>query len=187
MYGDETNRSAVVFDGISDRDNLYEYTDIYTMNPDGSDQTRLTNNRTWESNPVWSPDGTKILFGRYEYSQHQYELYVMDADGSNQTRLTYTASESERHAEWSPDETKIAFTGADSDIYVINADGANRTNLTQGMGVDRDPTWPPDGTKIAFTRDHEGQWERESLIYAMEADGSNQRRLTTYGITYNPD
>ncbi len=36
--------------------------EIYSMNPDGSGQTNLTNNSTVDVNPAWSPDGTKIAF-----------------------------------------------------------------------------------------------------------------------------
>jgi Tol biopolymer transport system component len=46
---------------ISTRDGNYE---IYVMNPDGSEQTRLTNNPTIDQEPDWSPDGTKIVFVR---------------------------------------------------------------------------------------------------------------------------
>jgi dipeptidyl aminopeptidase/acylaminoacyl peptidase len=37
-------------------------TDIYVVNPDGTRETRLTQTREDESNPVWSPDGEKIAF-----------------------------------------------------------------------------------------------------------------------------
>src|SRR5687768_8813842 len=43
----------------SDRDGNGE---IYTMNADGTNQTRITNNGAAETEPAWSPDGTKIAF-----------------------------------------------------------------------------------------------------------------------------
>jgi Tol biopolymer transport system component len=36
--------------------------EIYSMHPDGSNQTRLTNNSAYDDLPVWSPDMTKIAF-----------------------------------------------------------------------------------------------------------------------------
>jgi hypothetical protein len=62
--------------------------EIYVMNPDGSGQTRLTNNSALDSAPAWSPDGTKILFTSTRDDPMSQSLYVMNADGSNQTRVT---------------------------------------------------------------------------------------------------
>src|SRR5437660_277310 len=56
--------------------------EIYVMNPDGTGQTRLTNDAASDVGPAWSPDGLKIAFNR------GFDIFVMDADGSSPTRLT---------------------------------------------------------------------------------------------------
>ena len=89
---------------VSTRDGTEE---IYAMNPDGSNQTRLTNNSARDGRPVWSPDGTKIAF-RSDRDGNE-ELYIMGFDGSNQTNVTNLLGEEWLHS-WSPDSTKIAFT-----------------------------------------------------------------------------
>jgi len=68
----------------SDRDG--EDAEIYIMNADGSNQTRLTNNSAGDLWPCFSPDGTEIAFtsGR----DGDLEIYIMNADGSNQTSIT---------------------------------------------------------------------------------------------------
>ena len=64
--------------------------EIYVMNGDGSEQTRLTNNDVNDRHPTWSPDGTKIAFDSYrdDPAFDTNEIYVMNGDGSEQTRLT---------------------------------------------------------------------------------------------------
>jgi len=169
---------------ISNRDD--SNWEIYVMNTaDGSDVTRLTNNRFFDVDPAWSPDGTKIAFrterdgAGIPYSNA--EIYVMNADGSNPTRLTNNPY-FDAEPSWSPDGTKIAFsTGRDGgigEIYVMNADGSNPTRLTNNpFAHETAPDWSPDGTKIAF--------QREGQIWVMNAaDGGGQKRLTTIGGTH---
>src|SRR5205823_1094199 len=67
----------------SDRSDNFE---IYVMNGDGSELTRLTDNPATDVSPSWSPDGTKIAF--VSSRDGNPEIYVMSADGSGQTRLT---------------------------------------------------------------------------------------------------
>ncbi len=65
----------------SDRDGGFE---IYVMNADGRDQTRLTNNSTEDRTPVWSPDGRRLAF--ISNRQGSFDIYVMNANGGEQTR-----------------------------------------------------------------------------------------------------
>ena len=67
--------------------------EIYTMNADRSNQTRLTFNQAGDFAPAWSPNGRQIVFASFRddehladigLDEHNAEIYVMDADGSNQ-------------------------------------------------------------------------------------------------------
>ena len=53
--------------------------EIYMMNPDGSEQVRLTNHRADDFSPVCSPTGEEILFVSDRGGER--DLYIMRADG----------------------------------------------------------------------------------------------------------
>jgi Tol biopolymer transport system component len=156
----------------SKRDGIFN---IYVMNADGSNQTRLTVFNALQ--PAWSPDGKKIAFILLG------DVYVMNADGSNQTRLTNSRTQ-KGYPAWLPDGKKIAFV-LDKDLYLIDANGRNLIRLTYNGAISdfrRPIAWSPDGRKIAFTSNCEGS----DQIYVMNADGTNQIKLTKEGRNWSP-
>ena len=56
------------------------------MNPDGSNQTRLTYTTTNDSFPEWSPDGTMLAF--VSNASGGFQIFIMNADGSNLRSVT---------------------------------------------------------------------------------------------------
>ena len=105
--------------------------EIYVMNVDGSEQTRLTNNDADDLVLPGHLDGVKIAFRKQLEMQprsESYEIYTMNAaDGSKQTRLTNNNA-TDTDPTWSPDGAKIAFSDRSDgnfQIYVMNsADGS---------------------------------------------------------------
>jgi Tol biopolymer transport system component len=152
---------------------------IYVVDPDGTNETNLSNSATWDWAPTWSPDATKIAFVRQGSNDN---IYVMNADGTGATQLTSDAAD-EDEPSWSPDGSKIAFRSSrdgNHEIYVMNADGSNQTRLTNDSAADRDPEWSPDGTKIVFQSARPAAGETGFRLYTMDADGSNQTQLTSF-------
>jgi dipeptidyl aminopeptidase/acylaminoacyl peptidase len=146
------------------------------VNPDGSGSVPMPNPARYEHSPAWSPDGTKIAF--QGYARGDLDIFVMDGDGSHRRQLTFSRAYDEDPS-WSGDGSFLAFeSGAPSpDVWRIDADGSHLELLTHSPGLDGDPAISPDGTRIAFTSERDGNLE----IYVMNADGSNQVRLTNDG------
>ena len=65
------------------------YSEIYTINTDGSNIIRITDNDYNDIQPTWSPDGTQIAFASVRPILTNYDIYVIDVDGNNERRLTY--------------------------------------------------------------------------------------------------
>jgi dipeptidyl aminopeptidase/acylaminoacyl peptidase len=78
----------------SDRDGIGANTERYSMNADGSDQTRLVDYPGRDQDPDWSLNGRTIAFERdVHIAAGILEIFVMDADGSDVTPLTALPSE----------------------------------------------------------------------------------------------
>ena len=175
--------------------------EIWSMNADGSGLKRLTRHRAFSIVPAWSPDGTKIVYAT-NANARILQLYVMNADGSGTRRLSRNRKLDYSDPQWSPDGDSIAFAilkrgrtqlGLDSSIATIDADdGGNLRRLTRRGGRDElNPNWSPDGAGITFEVNRLFD-KRQSDIWSMNADGSNEQRLTrtrffeAYPV-YSPD
>jgi len=161
---------------VSSRDGNPE---IYTINTDGTDLTRLTNDPAVDEEPAWSPDGQRIAF--VSERSGKSELYVMNADGSDVVRRTFSAGFTESPS-WSPDGTKIVYStlsNGSGNLWVVspNAGGPGPTLLFEAPGWDAQPSWSPDGTKLALVSD----WYAYDFvfdIFLINADGSGFTGLT---------
>ena len=71
------------------------------MNADGSGQTDLTNDPADDTDPTWSPDGSKIAFTTNRGPTGDNEIYLMNANGSSPVDLTNSPA-NESDPDWQP-------------------------------------------------------------------------------------
>ncbi len=150
--------------------------EIYTMNPDGTGQTRRTNHSGTDTEASFSPDGKQIVFSSTRTGLG--DIYKMNVDGTGLVRLT-TSTAIDGAPAWSPDGTKIAFTSrrdGNFEIYVMNAsNGSGQTRLTNNSAIDNEPEWSPDGTRLSFTSTRTGNGD----IYVMSSSRPTPTTLPT--------
>ncbi len=170
----QTSNGKIFFVSIRNSD-----AEIYSINPDGSQETNLTNHSSgWDIHPSLSPDGKKILYSSRISSSSDYDIYMMDADGSNKIKLT-SSSMDDSDPVFSPDGTKIAYSAGylagGRQIYVMNQNEPSSVNITNDYShYYWDLSWTP-GQKIAF---HSNRDNFTGEVYSMNPNGSEIKKLT---------
>ncbi|MBM4445743.1 MAG: DUF5050 domain-containing protein [Chloroflexi bacterium] len=150
--------------------------EIYTMNADGTEAIRLTDNSAYDDYPRWSPDGNKVAF--VSERDGNREIYIMNADGTSQVNLTNTPNAKDSLPRWSPDGKMLAFVSdrdGNWEIYTMNADGSKQTNITNNPQWDSSPSWSSDGKRVLFYSNREGDGD----FYIMNSNGSKPIKITS--------
>ncbi len=154
---------------------------FHSVNDDGMNLKRATDNTYRDRRPVWSPDRAKVAFtsNRLGIGEDSYEAFLADGATANVQLITretcgsqaaqVAATRTVGAIALSPDGTKLAYS-AGGDILVIGiGPGSAAVELTQGPDDDRAPIWSQDGARIAFLRGME--------LWVMDADGSDEEFL----------
>lgn len=183
----------------------YQIWDIYVMNIDGSERIKITDSPNDDDvPPFWSPDGKMLCV--YFSERSQSDWYIVNADGTDRRRLTQ--GQRVRIApQWGPDSERLLLTYSTEQIwsppgdttrygiypekiYMASLDSSELKQLTTGVYNDKFPVWSPDGRKIAFFSNR-GDANRPIYqiyeIYVMNADGSEQKRLTQLEFDIDDD
>lgn len=122
--------------------------EVYIMNPDGSQQQNLTWHSARDLAPVWSPTGQHIAFNSDRDGIR--DIYLMEANGKN-VRKVFRSSAYREYPTWSPDGKKLTYLHAeDWSIYVGTIDGEHEERVASANFLGGDPTWSPDGSEIVF-------------------------------------
>ena len=167
-------------------------TDIYTVDADDGNVTRLTADPASEYQPQWSPDGSRIAFVQ-AFNGTATAIYVMETDGTGVRQVSSAVGGSDFSPSWSPDGKQIVFAAIrneDWGIWVVNADGTDEHRIVGGVGAwhAEDPVWSPDGTLIAFVGNPSTpDYSPDDAVYVMRPDGSGIERLSNrdldkYGV-----
>jgi uncharacterized protein (DUF885 family)/Tol biopolymer transport system component len=194
----ETN---ALLDDLAEADGLIVFSsyrlgesEIFTMNPDGSNVTRVTYSDDRESRPVWSSDRSEIAYVARIGTNYNYEIFRIKPDGSGIEKMTHNPESFESEPAWSPDGSQVAFISnrplventfdARFNTYIMNADGGDQRLLTDIGGSNSSP----DGSLIAFQSTRDENYE----IYVIKPDGSDpinlsQHPANDHSPTWSPD
>jgi len=154
--------------------------DIYTINPDGTGETKLTNSGNFVS-PVLSPDGKKIVFVSNPQEGINGILYgklgIANSDGSNVKIISNYDYSNFAGADWFLDSQTFRY-----DKYIIDLNGTKIKEIPiNNLG------WPstklsPDGTKIVYATASQssGTTTINNTVLVSSINGTNTQSLLSY-------
>lgn len=151
------------------------------MDSDGANHRFITNGQATALTPRFSPDYKSIVY--LSFLDGNPRIYRYDIGTGRQTLITQSGNPTFA-PRWSPDGRWILYSMAvsgNTDIYkVSSAGGGTPQRLTNGASIDVGGSFSPDGGQIVFESDRSGSQQ----LYVMNADGSNQRRISFGGGSY---
>lgn len=182
----------IAFTGYSDNG---LFGDIYVMDADGANVTKVTNTEDLDEQPDWSPDGTQLIFQRSSSDYKHMGIFTININGSDERLISDSDLEfSSPH--WSPDGNQILVVGSQrdengysySEIYTMNSDGSSIKKVAgkKGQGIFHSaPRWSPDGNTIIFSSNRSGEPDEEFGysyepydLFKVNKDGSDLMNLT---------
>ena len=170
---------AVSMNSIPEPFEKFNY-DIFLLKTDGSgDMENITeDNPADDLNPVYSPDGNQILYGKQNiphFYADRVEMVVYERSSGNRRNITSHIDLSCEQWQWSADGRTIFFHArheAKRSIFSISAKGGNHTKI---FDRGNNSNLKPIENRLIFTHNN---YNMPSEIYSIEDRGGNLKQLT---------
>ena len=147
--------------------------EIYIMDADGGNQTRLTQTPGYDGGPFFSADGERVIWRRFDADGMNADIYTMRPDGTDVRRLTDFGSMS-----WAPyfhpsgeyaifASNKHGFSNFE--LFLVDASGIREpVRVTHTDGFDGLPVFSPDGTRLSWTSNRTAGGESQLFLASWD-------------------
>jgi Tol biopolymer transport system component/DNA-binding winged helix-turn-helix (wHTH) protein len=144
---------------------------------EGRRDDRFIVSTTFDDNPQYSPDGTRIAFASWRSGSMQ--VWVCDSEGRNPVQLTFMGTDTS-WISWSPDGRQLAFNSdarGQWSLYTIAVEGGPVHLLTRDQAHESRPSWSPDGRWIYYNSDRSGAFQ----VWKVPSSGGPPIQVTKHG------
>ncbi len=151
--------------------------EIWTINLDRGVRTRLAFGGWYHTDPLWSPEGERVLYTSQENGS--LEFYTRRADGTGQQQAFFQTGADKVLYDWSRDGSYVAFSdlergGASLDVSIYYVDRDEQSPYLEGGSTFTNARFSPDSRWIAYESDVSG--ETEVFVQSFDETGESARR-----------
>lgn len=158
---------------------------LWLMGADGNGAHQLLHSDDGQFSPVWSKDGSSIVYQQDIGGDEIYDLYTVAATGGAPQNLTQTPGISETNPHFSPDGKLLAFQSKEKQAPSINIALMDwNTHEVRLLTQEKDPTrswnlvaWSPDGKTIYANR---GDLHEDISVWSVDVATGATRELTPH-------
>lgn len=154
--------------------------DLYVLDPDTGDTTRLTDRPDRDATEAtWTGDGAWIVFSSEDADGAV--IARIQPDGAGETALT-GVDDVVTHPSASPTDDRVAYQRLVDGVWNLELvdPGSTPEELTDASGDDVAPSWTWDGSRVVFTSDRDGQAEPD--LYAVAIEGCEISQMLGNGL-----
>lgn len=167
---------------VSDRTGNKE---IWSMDPDGSNEKRLTFFNSISIMPAVSPDGTKIAFT--SFARGNPAIFIISTETGRKLPFYNQVASLNATPDFTPDGKQILYASSASgyaQLYIANLDGSGLRRISSSRAIEVEPKVnPKTGNEIVFVSGRSGPQQ----IFRMNIDGADVQRLSNgEGEASNP-
>jgi Tol biopolymer transport system component len=144
--------------------------DIWLM--DATRTTRLTSDLSRDVFPIWSPDGSRIVFDSNRKGHR--DLYLKSSNGAGSEEVLLESAQDKNAGGWSRDGRFLVYYSNDPqtwwDLWVLPMEGDRKPFVLLKTNFDeRRATFSPDGRWVAYMSNESGPYE----IYVRPFSGTS--------------
>jgi serine/threonine protein kinase len=131
-------------------------TDIWTYELDTQSAKRLTFDPAIDSVPIWSPDGTRMVFASNRGVI--FDLYLKDTNGAQEEKSIPQDGPDRFPSDWSRDGKYVLYERG-TDLWLVTIPELRATPFLKSSSTLKNGQFSPDGKWVAYSSNESGRWE----------------------------
>ncbi len=141
---------------VNKTDQTNQNIDIWIYALQGNRLRRLTFDPAINSQPIWSPDGSHIVFSSSR--KQAFDLYLKPSDGSQDEKDIESTTLDKYPQDWSRDGKYILYI-RDTELWTLSYPDLVSKPFLTGPSAHRGGQFSPDGKWVAYASNETGKWE----------------------------